>query len=239
MMLLFCPSLSFETYPETLQHLLTVNTELLGVLDGKLADSESPAVETGSKSNGTSVGVDLDVTKGLVEVSGDDDVNGLDGTGERLVEVLLGDLQLKQSTVDLVDDQDGLDTLSQGLTQDSLSLDTDTRHTVDNDKCTVSDTESGRDLRRKVNVTRRVDQVDQELATVDLLGNLLEVLLLGELGIEGDGSGLDGNTPILFIGTGIHETSFTSLSSRDDTGTLDERVGEGGLSVVDCFFVSP
>lgn len=220
--------------PQTLQHLLAVDTELFGVLDSELADGESPAVKTGTESNGTLVGVDLDVTKGLVKVGGDDDVDGLNGTREGLVEVLLGDLQFEQSTVNLVDDQDGLDTLRQGLTQDGLSLDTDTRDTVDDDQGTVSDTESGRDLRREVNVTGRIDQVDQEFRTVDLLRDFLEVLLFRELGIQGDGSRLDGNTPVLFIGTGIHETSLTSLSSRNDTGTLDERVGEGRLSVVDC-----
>ena len=82
-------------------------------------------------------------------------------------------------------------------------------------------------------MTRRVDQVDQELRTIDLLGDFLQVLLFGEAGIEGDGSRFDGDTPILLVGTGIHETSLTSLSSRNDTGTLDKRVGEGGLSVID------
>lgn len=207
--------------PQTLKHLLAVDTELLGVLDGELADSESPAVETGTESNGTSLGVDLDITEGLVEVGGDDDVNGLDGTREGLVQVLLGLLKLEKSTVDLVDDKDGLDTLSQGLTQDSLGLHTDTRDTVDDDKGTISDTEGSSDLRREVNVTGRVDQVDQELRTVDLLGDFLQVLLIGELGVKGDGSRLDGDTPILLVRTGIHETSLTSLSSRDNTGTLD------------------
>ena len=98
--------------PQTLHHLLAVNTELLGVLDSELADSEGPAVETGTESDGTLLGVDLDVTESLVEVGGDDDVDGLDGTGEGLVEILLGDLELKKSTVDLVDDQNGLDTLT-------------------------------------------------------------------------------------------------------------------------------
>jgi len=221
--------------PQTGKHLLAVDTELLGVLDGELADSESPAVETGTESNGTLLRVDLDITKGLVEVGGDDDVDGLDGTREGLVQVLLGLLKLEKSTVNLVDDKDGLDTLSQGLTQDSLGLHTDTRHTVDNDKGTVSDTEGSGDLRREVNVTGRVDQVDQELGTIDLLGDFLQVLLIGELGVKGDGSGLDGDTPILLVRTGIHETSLTSLSGRDNTGTLDQRVGQGGLSVVDYY----
>lgn len=220
-------------YPETLKHLLAVNTELLGELDGELADSESPAVETGTEGNGTLLGVDLDITKSLVEVGGDDDVDGLDGTREGLVQVLLGDLEFEQSTVDLVDDQDGLDTLGQGLTKDSLGLDTDTGDTVDDDQGTVSDTQSSSDLRGEINVTGGIDQVDQELRAIDLLGDLLEILLIGELGVEGDGSGLDGDTTVLLIGTGVHVTTLTSLSSRDNTGTLDQGVGKGGLSVID------
>ena len=219
--------------PQTLEHLLAVNTELLGVLDSELADGESPAVETGTESNGTLLGVDLDVTESLIEVGGDDDVDGLDGTGEGLVEVLLGDLELEKSTVNLVDDQNGLDTLGQGLTEDSLGLDTDTGDTVDDDQGTVSDTESGSDLRREINVTGGIDQVDQELVTINSLGNLLEILLIGELGVEGDGGGLDGNATVLLVGTGVHETGLTSLGSGDNTGTLDQGVGEGGLSVID------
>ncbi len=68
---------------ETLHHLVAVDTELLGVAGRELADGEGPAVETGAESNGTSVGVDLDVTKSLVKVGRDDDVDGLDGTRER------------------------------------------------------------------------------------------------------------------------------------------------------------
>jgi hypothetical protein len=219
--------------PQTLKHLLAVNTELLGVLDGELADSEAPAVETGTESDGTAVGVDLDITKSLVEVGGDDDVDGLNGTGEGLVQILLGNLELKQGTVDLVDAKNGLDTLGQGLTQDSLGLDTDTGDTVDDDQGTVSDTESGSDLGREINVTGGIDQVDQELRTVDLLGNLLKILGVGELGVQGDGSGLDGNATILLIGTGVHETGLTGLGGGDNTGTLDKGVGEGGLSVID------
>jgi hypothetical protein len=219
--------------PQTLKHLLAVNTELLGVLDGELADSEAPAVETGTEGNSTSVGVNLDVTESLVEVGGDDDVDGLDGTGEGLVQILLGDLELEKSTVNLVDAKNGLDTLGQGLTQDGLGLDTDTGDTVDDDKGTVSDTESGSDLGREINVTGGIDQVDQELVTINSLGDLLQVLGVGELGVEGDSSGLDGNATVLLIGTGVHETGLTGLSGGDNTGTLDKGVGEGGLSVID------
>lgn len=60
---------------------------------------------------------------------------------------------------------------------------------------TISDTESSSNLGRKVNVTGRVDQVDQEVVAVGLLVlDVLDVLRLGESGVQGDGSGLDCDT---------------------------------------------
>ena len=222
-------------YPETLHHLVLVDTELLGVADGELTDGESPAVETGTESDGTLVGVDLDVTKSLVEVGRDDDVDGLNGTGEGLVKILLGDLKLEKSTVDLVDDNNGLNTLTKSLTQDSLGLDTDTLDGIDNDKSTISDTESSSNFGREINVTGGVDKVDQEVvATLGLLtNNVLEVLLISKLAVQGDGSGLDGNTTLLLVGTGIGRTSITSLGGGNDTGLGEERVGKGRLAVID------
>jgi hypothetical protein len=219
--------------PETLEHLLAVDTELLGELDGELADSESPAVKTGTESNGTAVRVDLDVTERLVLVGSDDDVDGLDGTSERLVQIFLGDLEFEKGTVDLVDDEDGFDTLSQSLAEHSLGLDANTGDAVDDDESTIGDTESSSNFRGEINVTGGINQVDQELRAVDGLGNFLEILLIGELGVQGDGSGLDGNTTLLLVGTGVHETGITSPSSGNNTGTLDQRVTEGGLSVID------
>jgi hypothetical protein len=195
-------------------------------------------VKTGTKSNGTAIRVDLDVTEGLVLVGSDDDVDGLDGTSERLVQIFLGDLEFEKGTVDLVDDKDGLDTLSQSLAEHSLGLDANTGDTVDDDESTIGDTESSSNFRGEINVTGGIDQVDQELRAVDGLGNFLEILLIGELGVQGDGSGLDGNTTLLLVGTGVHETSVTSSGSGDDTSTLDQRVTEGGLSVIDYMTLS-
>jgi hypothetical protein len=60
-------------------------------------------------------------------------------------------------------------------------------------------------------VTRRVDQVDQELVLLGLDGNVLEILRVLELSEEGDGGGLDGNTTLLLVGTSVGETLLTSL----------------------------
>jgi hypothetical protein len=222
------------TYPETLHHLVLVNTKLLGVTGGELTDGESPSVQTGTESNGTLLGVDLDVTKSLVEVGGDDDVDGLDDTGEVLVEILLADLELEKSTVDLVDDDNGLDALTKSLTKDSLGLNADTLNGVDDDKGTIGDTEGSSDFGREINVTGRVNQVDQEVVLLGLGGDVLEVLSILELGVQGDGGRLDGDTTLLLVGTGIGETRLSGLVGGNDTGTLDKRVGKGRLAVIDC-----
>jgi len=37
----------------------------------------------------------------------------------------------------------------------------------------------------------------------------------------------------LLVGTGIRGTSLTSLTGGNDTGLGEERVGQGGLAVID------
>jgi hypothetical protein len=82
-------------------------------------------------------------------------------------------------------------------------------------------------------VTGRVDQVDQEVVLLGLDGDVLEVVGVEELGVQGDGGGLDGHTTLLLVGAGIRETRGSSLCGRDNTSTLDKRVGEGGFAVID------
>lgn len=71
-------------------------------------------------------------------------------------------MQLKKGTVDLVDDDNGLNPLTQSLSEHSLGLDTDTLNSIDHDQGTVGDTESCCDLGREIDVPWGVDQVDQE-----------------------------------------------------------------------------
>jgi hypothetical protein len=132
--------------PETGHHLVLVNTEFLGITVGKLTEGEGPTVETRTESNGTLVRVDLAVTQDLVKVGGNNDVHGLDGTSESVVKILLGQLELKKGTINLVNDQNRLDTFTKGLTEHSLGLDTHTFNSVDNHKSTISDTEGSSDL---------------------------------------------------------------------------------------------
>ena len=207
----FKQSGQLKTHPKTLHHLATVNTELLGILYRELADSESPSVKTRAESNGTLVWVNLDITECLVKVGRDDYVDRLDCSRERLVEVLLRNLQLKQGTVDLVDDANWLDTLTKSLTKYSLGLHADTFNTVDHNESTVGNTESSSYLRGEIDVSWRVDQVDQEFVSGGLLGNILEVILIRQVGVQRDGGRFDGDTAVLLILTGIRETGFTCL----------------------------
>jgi len=151
--------------PKLSHHLLLVDTELLGVTGGELAESERPSLDTRTESDGTLLGVDLDITKSGVVVGRDNYVDVFDGTGELLVEFLGFDLKLEQGTVYLVDDDDGFDTFGKSLSEHSLGLDAGALNTVDDDQSTISDTESGGNLGREINVSRRVNQVDQELVT--------------------------------------------------------------------------
>ena len=189
-------------------------------------------MQTGAEGNSTLVRIDLDITKSLVKVRGNDDVDGLDRTGEGLVQILLGDLKFEECAIDLVDDTDGLDTLTESLAEDGLGLYADTRNAVNNNKSAISDAKGSRDFGGEVNVARRIDQVNQELVSLDLLGNILDIFLVCQMGIQGNGGGLDGNAAVLFVCTRIGETSLAGFGSRDNTGTLNQRIGQGRLSMI-------
>lgn len=60
-------------------------------------------------------------------------------------------------------------------------------------------------------MTGGIDQVDQELVTLDLLGDIGQILLILQVSIQGNRSRLDGNTTILLIGTSICETRLSCL----------------------------
>jgi hypothetical protein len=120
-------------------------------------------VEAGAERDGALFGVDLGLAERSIVVGGDDDVHVLDRAAEVLEQRLLVDLELEQGTVDLVDHADGLDPLRERLAEDSLRLHADTVDGVDDDEGAVGDTERGGNLGREVDVSGRVDQVDQEV----------------------------------------------------------------------------
>lgn len=216
--------------PEALAHLVLVNTELGGVHLGEAGDGEGPGLETGTDGDGTFIGGDLEVAHDGVVVGGDDNVDVLEGLDESLVGFFGVELEFEDGTVDLVDEDDGADTLGEGLAKDGFGLDADTFDAIDDDEGTVSDTEGGSDFRGEIDVSGRVDEVDQEVTFF-----VLEVgdEVGADVVVEGDGGGLDGDTTSDFIRAGVEETGIAGGFLLDDTGSSDEGVGEGGLAVID------
>jgi hypothetical protein len=51
--------------------------------------------------------------------------------------------------------------------------------------------------------------------------------------VERNASRLDGNGAFLLVFTGIHDTSITSGSHGYNTGSSDQGIGQGRLSVID------
>jgi len=220
--------------PETLGHLLVVNTELLGVHASELGEGEGPGVETGGESDGSLLSRDGHVSHSLITVGLDDDVHVLDFLLETLEHGLSLKLELKESTVELVDGDDGLDTLSKSLTKHSLGLHRHTLDAINHDESSVGDTKSRGNLSREIDVSGRIDQVDQKLGSLGLrdVDNTGTQLIL-DVEVEGDTSRLDGDGAGSLIGTGVGETLLSGLLVGNDTGSRDERVGKGGLSVID------
>ena len=239
--------------PELAHHLVLGDTELGTVGTGKLFKGEGPLMEAGAEGDGSCGGIDLAVTKGLVVVHGNDDIDGLDGTAEGLVELLSGKLKLEKCAINLVNHEHGADTFRDGLAEDGLGLNADTVNGVDDDEGSVSDTEGGGDLRGEVNVTGGIDEVDQigvrvnlnvgglGLLVLDVLRHLL-LLVLGHerdtllhvvLEEHGNSGGLDGDTTLGLIGTSVSVTGSSGGLGGDNSGLLHEGVGKGGLAVVD------
>merc|ERR1719464_540316 len=128
---------------QLLHHLVSVDSELGGVHLSKLLQGEGPAVEARSKTNRGVVDINPHDSHGaiVISVGGHDDVDVLHNPGESLEEFFLLQLELEESAVHLVHEEDGSDPLSNGLPEDSLCLDTDSGHAVHHHQGTVSHTE--------------------------------------------------------------------------------------------------
>lgn len=80
-------------------------------------------------------------------------------------------------------------------------------------------------------MSRRVDQVDQEVSLARLV--IRGQVLLGQFVVEGHTRGLDGNTSHLLIFTSRHVSHFSGVGGGNNTGGRDKRVRQCGLAVVD------
>ena len=134
--------------PELGHHLVGVNLEFGGINSGEVGKGEGPAEKGGTEGDGTLDGVNLlRVTHIIGLVGGDDNVGVLDDTLELLIHVLTLDLELEDTSVNLVNEEDGLDFFTKSLTKYGLSLDTDTLDIIDDDESAIGNSQGGSDLR--------------------------------------------------------------------------------------------
>jgi len=142
--------------PEVLHHLVQVDLELGGVHLGELLESEGPAVETGTETDGTVTGRDVEAAHWTVligaTVGSDDDVDVLDDSSKGLVEFFGIELEFEKGSVHLVHEKNRLYTLGNSLSENGLGLDTDAGDAVDDDESTIGDSEGGGDFRREIDV---------------------------------------------------------------------------------------
>jgi hypothetical protein len=65
---------------------------------------------------------------------------------EVLIHGLTINLELKDTTIDLIDEKNWLNLLTEGLTKNCFGLHANTFNVIDDDKCAISDTESSSDF---------------------------------------------------------------------------------------------
>jgi hypothetical protein len=140
--------------PELLHHFILVDVELLGVDTGELGQSESPAFFARTESDGTFVRKNEEVAHVFLVVGIDNDVDHIDNSNEVLVHGFTVVLKFEDGSVDLVDDEDGLDLLLHGLSKHGFGLHANTFNAIDDDEGTIGNSKSSSNFRGEIDVSR-------------------------------------------------------------------------------------
>lgn len=217
------PLLSFlikeHISPQSGLHLLDINLEFGGVHLSELAESEGPSLETGSKSNVSSVREDSEIfSHNWVLVGGNDDVGVFNDSDKVEVHVFRFQLKFKETSIELVDDQDWDNSFTKSLSEHSFSLHTDSFNDIDDNKSSVSDSKGSSDFGREIDVAGRIDQVDQESISISLWWGFV---FLWVFEVKRDTSGFDGNTSFLFVLSGISQSDVSGIFDGNNTGSSD------------------
>mmetsp|Transcript_15298 Transcript_15298/g.36878 ORF Transcript_15298/g.36878 Transcript_15298/m.36878 type:complete len:456 (+) Transcript_15298:974-2341(+) len=149
--------------PQSPHHLRLVDTKLGSIQPCESLQVEGPLVQTGTERHCPLPWVHLLITHRVVLVGGNDDVHILNRSQEPGVHVLRSHLQLEDAPVHLVHEQYWLHSLRQGLAKHSLRLNSAALNSIYDDQRPVSHSQCSGHFRGKIDVPRRVDQVDQKL----------------------------------------------------------------------------
>ena len=194
----------------------------------EVGDGDCPVVVCGTECDGSVLEADLPLlVEGCREDVHDLLVEGGDDLGELLDHHLGGELLLDDGPVDLVDEEHGLDTLFECLPDDSLGLGHDSLDSTAEDVYSVQCPHCPGDVSTEVDVSGGIDEVDEVV--------LDGVVVLG-VPVGNDhccGSGVDGDSTGCLLLVVVEDTLGSSVVRGHHSGTCDQVVGEGGLSVVD------
>lgn len=145
------------------------------------------------------------------------------------------------------------------MTEDGLGLDADALYAIYDDQSAIGDSKSGGDFGGEIDVTRGIDQVDQEFGSCALrlrssqvprnpikahrertCSLLLDIghIFFGDLKVHRNTGGFDGDTTFLFIGSGIGITLITGRGRSDNTGFGYEGIGQSRFTVIDVLYVA-
>jgi len=124
----------------------SLDFELVRVDLGEFGEGKGPTKKCGTKSSGTFGWINLLVAHIIALVGGDDNIDVLNHTEERLVHGLTINLEFEDSAVNFIDHEDALDLLGKSLPKYSLGLDGHTFDVIDDNKCAVSNSERSSDF---------------------------------------------------------------------------------------------
>jgi len=126
--------------PKLLHHLILSDTEFLGVNFSELGDGEGPSEEGRSEGASSSNWVNLQLIGHSLDLeSGDDDVNILNNSEEFLIHGFSVNLELEDTSIDLIDHENWSDLLSKSLSENGLGLHSSTLDVIDDNKGSISD----------------------------------------------------------------------------------------------------
>jgi len=150
--IIMLPCLSFlievVITPKFLLHLISIDTELLGVDLSETCAGEGPSEKSGTESGCSINWINLlGFTHIIALIGGDDNVDVFDDLNELLIHLFSVNLEFEDTSINLVDHEDWLNFFSKSLSQHGFGLDGNTLNVIDDDKGTIGDSKSSSDFR--------------------------------------------------------------------------------------------
>src|SRR6056297_935950 len=184
---------------------------------------DAPLVQRGAEPDRAVLDRDGPVLGDVVHVLGhpaDELVDVGDDRHQPLLHLLGPLLELADEAVDLVDEQRRLHALAERLPEDRLGLGHRALDGVDDHQRAVDRAHRAGDVAPEVHVARGVDEVDEVVGVLVLVGhrNVRRV---------------DGDSPLLLVFLRVHRELLARGVLRDHAGTGQQVVGERRLPVVD------